>query len=312
MGKGKDDESAKECLAIGGVVVVAVGLLLMLILVPLHFSYIERNHIGFKKNTATNTVDRTQYHGPGRYAWGVGKVAVQFPTTWQKHRFTDLTVFTDAGEIRITVTFMYRIQPQHLADMYNAFGSAYHSRIISIAQAELRNGASNFTTASYQNNRTGVTDGLFAALAQRLPSTAYVTVSRDRFYLEEIHLPETVQEKKTQIFLNDQLRITQLFNKTAAQTRLETLANVSRIRARARLVSTNASTFGNTLRENAASEAFRLVQQEVGLHLASIKTNLTLSSAATESLVKFNTLLDVNTSFTLLSGVTGAVLSAAP
>ena len=243
----------------------------------------------------------------------MGKTAVQFPTTWQHVRFQNLTVFTDAGEISIAVSFMYRISNTTLRDMYDAFGQAYHERIVSIAQAELRNGASNFTTIQYQENRTGVSHGLYLALATRIPSTVFVEVSRDRFFLERIQLPQTVLQKKTQVFFNEQLRITQGHNKTAALTRLQTQANVSRLEAQAFFIQRNATGFGNTLRASAAANAYASIQNVSGALISDMKTTLGLTTTnATEALVKFNSLLDTNSSYTLLSGVSGAVLQSAP
>ena len=73
-------------------------------------------------------------------------------------------------------------------------------------------------------------DGLFQTLANRLPTTAHIELSRDRFFLEVINLPNNVLDKKTAVFVNDQLQVTQQFNRTAAQTRLATEAGWDKFR----------------------------------------------------------------------------------
>ena len=295
--------------AISGVVGF-IAVLLILILVPLHFSYIDRQKMGFKKNTVSNEVDTSRVYYSGTHAWGVGKKPVQFPTIWQFVAFRGskaLTFFTDAGEISVEVSFYYRMDPAKLSKLYLDFGLAYHNRIVSIAQAELRNAATNSTTRQYQEERGAVATTLYNALAVTLPAVAQVVVDRNFFFLEHIFLPQSVLTKRTQVFENTQLQITQDYNRTATQTRLSTRANETTILNQADIIRQNATVTANRLREAARADAFRVVQRESGTQLASMITQLGITSRnMTDLAVKFNALLDVNV--TLLSGVSGSVL----
>lgn len=314
MGRGRginmDDDIRDKCI-VGGVGCVGIGLLLTLILVPLSFSYIDRNHLGFKKNSMTNSVDRTEAHGNGQYFWGLGKTSVQFPMTWQRVNFCCLKVFTDAGEISLGATFSYRLTKESLPRLYEQFGLSYTERIPQIARAELRNAASNYTTADFTERRKEVAEGLYAGLAARLPATAFVEVSRDRFFLLTITIPPSIADKKSQVFINEQMRITQQFDRTAKQTRLVTQARLARLNSNADLIRSNATLFGGTMRSNAKSEGFGRIEQVTGTLLSSMATTLGISvAAAREGLIKFNMLLDSGVPFTLMSGVSGAVLQS--
>mmetsp|Transcript_35427 Transcript_35427/g.109273 ORF Transcript_35427/g.109273 Transcript_35427/m.109273 type:complete len:196 (-) Transcript_35427:86-673(-) len=192
--------------------------------------------------------------------------------------------------------------------MYKDFGLAYHNRVVSIAQAELRNAATNFTTRQYQEERIAVATGLFSALAASLPSQANVQVDRNFFFLERILLPRSVLTKRQQVFANTQLQITQNFNRTATQTRLDTRANETSIRNQAEVIKQNATVVAGRLREAAKAAAFRVVQREAGTQLAAMRTQLGVSAQnTTDLMLKFNALLDAD-NVTLLSGVSTSVL----
>lgn len=298
-------------IAIG--VVCFIGVLLTLILVPLHFSYIERQHIGFKKNSVTNVVDQSQVYGSGTHSWGVGKSSVEFPAKWKYVDFRGahrLSFFTDAGEITVGVSFYYRITRAMLPQLYNAYGLASHERVVAVAQSELRNAATNYTIREYQEQRTVVADGLYRALAAAVPTTAFVEVNRNFFFLEDISLPTTVLDKREQVFTNLQQQITQQFNRTATQTRLDTLANVSLLQNQAEIIKQNATVVSERLRAGARSLSFGVVQKEAGVQLKSMMSTLSVTqSNVTTKLIQFNKLLDALNNLTLLSGVTGAVLS---
>lgn len=303
--------SAKEWAIAAGCVLGFIAVLLILILVPLSFSYIERQHLGFKKNSVTNEVDTSTVYESGTHAWGVGKTSVQFPSTWRHVQFrggSALSFFTDAGEIDVEVSFYYRIQKERLERLYKDFGLAYHNRVISIAQAELRNAATNFTTRQYQEERINVANGLYSALFAALPSQANVQVNRSFFFLERIILPRSVLTKRQQVFANTQLQITQNFNRTATQTRLDTRANETSIRNQAEVIKQNATVVASRLREAARAAAFRVVQREAGTQLASMRTALGITlSNSTDLMLKFNALLDAD-NVTVLSGVSTSVL----
>lgn len=48
-----------------------VAATLILVLVPLSYSYVEWNQFALKRNTFTNQVDYNQVYGNGRYYWGL-------------------------------------------------------------------------------------------------------------------------------------------------------------------------------------------------------------------------------------------------
>lgn len=296
-------------------VVLFIGCLLTLILVPVSFSYISRNEIAFKKNTATNDVDRTRVYTNGRYFWGLARSPVTFPADYQRVDLTGaeaLTVFTDGGQsVSINFVFWYRIDPTQLSQLYEAFGTSYHDRIVGIAKAELRNAAPQFTLSQYLNNRANVSLGYFTRLATQLRQNAYITIERSKFLLQHIQLPSTVLSQKLAIFRVEQEQTTALFIANATGVRLETQRQVTLLDNQASLVSQAAQAQANRMRTDAQSNSFGRVETERGAQLQNMIVSLGVTgSNVTERLILLTSLLDSANNVTLLSGVNGAILQS--
>jgi len=299
-----------------GVIVLAIGILLTLILVPLSFTYIPKNSIGFKRSTTSNTVDLGAVYGNGRYFWGLGYSSVTFPATLQRVALTRgdrLSVFTDSGQtLFFDTVFYYRLDPTQLGKMYTDFGSSYATRISAIARAALRNAATNNSVDSYISNRQNVSDSLYEALQSALTRQAYVILDPVGFSLQTFYLPSVTLVQKTNIFEINQLLITNQYRLIASQYRLETTQLVTSISNEATLVTQQAKQQASRILQDANSRAFQSVQSATGQQLALMITALGLSptSNSTADLLKLNALLDSDkASLKLLSGVPSTLLT---
>jgi len=232
-------------LMIGGV----IGLLLILILVPLSFSYVEYNQYAFKKNTATSVVDTSEVYEAGTYAWGLGNTPVIFPRTFQLIEYTpaadgSLTIFTDDGlQITIECSFQYRLIKANIAALYHTFGLSFGPQVVNIAKSILKNVAPSFTTQDYYVNRDKIESQMEAALATGLLNETFVEVGQ--FQLRTVTLPTNIATTllNTQIQAQNNAREVFVQNATVirAQTLVlqqETLSNITRIRATAQAQAT--------------------------------------------------------------------------
>lgn len=303
----------KACVVVTSAVIGFIGLLLILILVPLHFSYIDRQQYGLKRNTVTNDIDRSKVYSTGRYAWGVSFSSVGFPSNKIRISFTGnnaLSVFTESGQvIYVEFVFYYRIVKDDVPKLYDAFGLAYENRIVSIARAELRNAAPQFVLDNYTLNRQSVADGYFNYLAGPLRSKAYVTVDRGSFFMQAIRLPSPTIAQKISIFQTTQSLVTQGYLLTANRTRLETSKNVTAIDNEAELIRQNATAEASRQVTEANAEYFSKIQGEVGSQLAAMSSRLVITNTSTQgALIKFNQMLDRTAQATILTGVKGALI----
>jgi regulator of protease activity HflC (stomatin/prohibitin superfamily) len=304
---------SKDVFVVGGAVLSFIAFLLIVILVPLHFSYIDRQEYGMKRNNVNNNIDRSTVYENGRYAWGVSYGAVTFPSHKIRIAFTGsdaLSVFTESGQvIFVEFIFYYKIDKSTVPQLYDAFGLAYENRIVSISRAELRNAAPQFVLDNYTSNRQGVADGYYNYLVGSLRSKAYVTVERGSFFMQAIRLPTATLSQKINIFQTTQSLVTQGFALTANQTRLETLKNVTTIDNEAEVIRQNATADAAKQVTEANANYFSKVQNEIGSQLALMASRLGVTNLTTQGdLVKFNQMLDRTAQATILTGIKGALI----
>lgn len=293
-------------------VVLFIGLLLVLILVPLSFSYVKRNEIAFKRTTSTNEVDLNTVYRNGRYFWGLGHTPIAFPSNFIKVSLTGdskLSVFTETGQtLTFESVFFYRLIPEKLRNLYINFGTNYHQRVMAVATAALRNSAANLAMDQYIYDRANVTALLYSAMSTQLAATAFVYVPRTHFSLLGVDLPDVVTAQKTTFFLNQQQILTNQYAFQASQIRLETQRQVAEFNNLAQLVKQQAQATKDKLVSQANSRAFQAVQSETGkqLQLMISMLGLTADQATASTLIKLNSYLDATSNISLVSGVTQA------
>jgi hypothetical protein len=302
-----DDDDACSCKVIGGGIVTLIGIILICVLVPMHFSYIDVNHIGFQKSKS-GTVNTDVTFGRGRYGWGVTKKAVQFDSTWQRVAYLESkrpAVFTDAGEILIGIVFYYHVTKEGMSTTYKKFGTNYPLTIEKQALDAIKNTATNFSITEYQTMREVIAQEFYVAVNRTLTTLADVSVPREGFFLDHIDLPERVLDKRLDLFATEQLQLTQQYELRNQQYRRETLENTTRIEQRQSIVRSQSHVDAQGLRQNAQGRATSLLQIEIGRQLQNMIASLGLGSNAnaTRRLVKFNQLLDTLRPFTVLDDV---------
>lgn len=303
----------KACLTVTGLVLGFIAFLLIVILVPLHFSYINRNEYGLRRNTVTNDIDRSAVYSTGRYGWGVSYGSVTFPSSKIRIEFTGsgaLSVFTESGQvIFVEFIFYYKIDKDTVPQLYDAFGLAYENRIVSIARAELRNAAPQFVLDNYTANRQQVADRFYSFLVGSLRSKAFVSVERGSFFMQAIRLPDPTIAQKISIFQTTQALVTQGFLLTANTSRLETTKNVTTIDNEADVIRQNATAEATRQVTEANANYFSKIQNEIGAQLAAMSSRLNISNQSTQGdLIKYNHLLDRTAQATILTGVKGALV----
>ena len=303
----------KGCLVVSGAVLSVICVLLILILVPLHFSYVERQEYALKRNTITNEVERSPVYDTGRWAWGVSYSAVAFPSNKIRVEFLGknaLSVFTESGQvIFVEFVFYYRIRRDRLGALYEEFGRAYESRIVTFARAQLRNAAPNFVLEDYTTKRPEVARGYYNQMAPQLRDKAYVEVDEGSFFMQAISLPARTIRQKITIFETTQQLITQGYTLTANQTRLETSKNVTAVNNQAEIIRQNATAEALKQTTEAEADYFGKIQTEIGAQLAAMSTRLGIANQTTQgALIKFNQMLDRTAQSTILTGVKGALI----
>lgn len=285
-----------------------VGILAIVIMVPLSFSYVDKNKLAFKKNTASNSVDLSKVYTPGRYFWGLGHNSVQFPSTLQRIALDGkglprLSIFTDGGQtMTLSCILFYQINASTLANVYRKFGLSYHNQIVAIAQAEIRNVAPTFSLSEYLTNRENVSRAIYESLSAELADKAFVAMPYRGFHLNAVTLPSTVLRQKSTIFTTTQSLLTQNFSLQSSLIRLNTSKIVAEIQNEGNATLSNATAVAQRLVTDAVSRQVQLLNTERGRRIADLVSALAITNHnTTKKLILYTSIIDAQIRSTLVA-----------
>lgn len=118
---------------------LAIGLLLLLILLPASVSTIEYHEFGLlkKKSTGTMLLDKGVYNA-GRYFNGPDFTFKKFKADAHILEFNGLSVFSgDKLDSSLDITIIYFLKEDKLVELHNAYEKAYEPVVCEYHQHEL-------------------------------------------------------------------------------------------------------------------------------------------------------------------------------
>eukprot|EP01006_Ploeotia_vitrea_P047917 TRINITY_DN67176_c11_g9_i1.p1 TRINITY_DN67176_c11_g9~~TRINITY_DN67176_c11_g9_i1.p1 ORF type:complete len:310 (-),score=13.40 TRINITY_DN67176_c11_g9_i1:258-1187(-) len=293
-------------------VLCCIGCLLLVILLPLSFQYVERNTWAFKRNSLTNDVDTDTVYEAGRYFWGVGRGTVSFPSTFQHIEFVGkegLTVFTETGlELLLDVSFQYRLQRDNLDKLFSDFGRAYTAQIENVARASLRNEAPQFSIEQYITDRSAVVGTLHAGLARAL-SEIYVDVPEDKFQLRRVVLPGQVRDKFLHTFVQNEINQEKAAKAKADLIRKQTEKIEREIRGNVTIIAKRAAAKASRMVQDERAVSVRRLEVAKANGVKNVIKQLNITNQKTAStFLKYMALLDAKQP-KFLAGINSALLN---
>eukprot|EP01010_Urceolus_cornutus_P004878 NODE_808_length_1325_cov_265.923197_g613_i0.p1 GENE.NODE_808_length_1325_cov_265.923197_g613_i0~~NODE_808_length_1325_cov_265.923197_g613_i0.p1 ORF type:complete len:329 (+),score=86.33 NODE_808_length_1325_cov_265.923197_g613_i0:80-988(+) len=293
-----------------GICSLATGVLLVLILVPISFQYVDRNQMAFKKNTVSNKIDTETVFPPGRYFWGVGHSVVSFPSTYQ-HVENSLIVFTTTGmEIVISFTFQYKLKRDQLHRLFYAYGMEYDKQILNVARTAVRNAAIQYSLFEYITDRERIMNSLHAELAAALDAI-YVSVPPSKFQLRRVTLPPSIQAQFLDTFVQNERNREKREERQAVLTRKSTQRDQERILNRTKVLQATMQSLATRTLMDARARADRMREVARSHELARLFTAINITGdAASTKMLRYTQLLD--TPSRLLVGLRNAIINVKP
>ena len=292
------------------IILASIGLLLMLILVPLSFSYVEWDEMAFKKNVLTNVVDDSQVYLSGRYLWGPTFEALTFPRTFQliQYRNNDLLIFSGKGlEFSIEIDVYYKLDPQKLQQIFSNFGTNYHERFKDAIRASLKNSAPLYSVDDYITKREEIIQFMFVELNHDL-EPFNLSIELHKLLLHRIIFPEIIKNKflqtAVQVLNNKKSQLEQEVEIILKNT--ETL--IENINANITIVNKSAIAQANTIVVSSEEEAKNIVQKAVGTGINSLMTAIgAITSDTRKDLFSLLTVQDGETLKTLVGDLSAII-----
>ena len=289
-----------------------IGVILLIVLLPVSYNYIEYYEIGFKKNTVSNTVDISQVYGPGRYLWAPEDSVVTFPSTYQHIEFLDddLLVFSQTGlEFNLEADIYYRLTEENLANIYQDFGTNYHDRFVEAIRASIKNTAPNFSVDEFVRNRTDITQIMFNNINNDL-ADLNIKIDENKFFLGRISFPDLVKN----VFLNTAVQ--QLQNDQSLLQQQVTLIDrsteqiLASIDANITIVLQQSLAEAESIVRKSEAEAKKIFEEATGQGIGNLFAQLNVTSVSDREMIfKLFSILDNENDPQLIVGNINAIIN---
>jgi len=207
------------------VLVVAAATLVVLFF--LSFDSLEYQEYGLNYSRISETVEKKPYTS-GRYYLGIANHFIKFPRMVNSVLFTDDNDNTRQGpalqsrtkdglNVRLEVSFQYRLQFDKVYDLYKTLGQDYEPTFLRMAIEQLATAATDHSAHFFFTNRTSIGAVMHDRLTKHFEERGFSEVPF--FQLRTVHLPAEFEEaiRETQVKQQD-IQIATLEQKTKTVT----------------------------------------------------------------------------------------------
>ena len=192
--------------------ICGIGLLLLVILLPLSFSYVEYHEYGLKQRKSTGTVDVSKVYDSGRYAIGPDYTFIKYQADAHVLNLDGLSVFSASGgddsiglEFVLDLHMTYTLQKDKIGELHTSMATSYQAIVSSRAKDAVKNRASiNISFTDFFENRESVETILKAAVTARWADAPALPAVLDQFHIGRIKTPENVARKQLETKLQNE------------------------------------------------------------------------------------------------------------
>lgn len=254
---------------------IGLGVLVMVIVWPISYSYIKYYQYAFQRNSVENNINDNKVYTAGDKLWDPQSEAIIFPKDYQTLEYTGpqaIVVFANDGlEFTFNAYVYYRLNKTTLPETFRSFSTNYNHQYETVVRTSLKNIAPLYSVDDYITNRRNITQDLNQAVSEEVASIgAMVPSNQHKFVMGQISLPARVVGKNLDTAIQLQQNIEEKNKQAASLTRKETERLMAEVNANITVILHNAEATSERIRENAHSEALKIVEiaEGEGIHYA--------------------------------------------
>lgn len=270
-------------------IIMSIGMLLLVIMLPLSFQYVQYNEMAFDRNKF-GTVDTSHVIGQGRHFVQLTHELIRFPTTYTEIAFmkntgSALTIFTNDGyQISIEILFYYRLKPEKLKQIYDKYSMNWHMGIVSQSKLLIRDLSGSKTSGvylplqSYISNRSYVQERYAEEISNQLYNYIGVEAPTELFKIIELDIPQDMIDQYLRTVIQLQDNEIQENRQQVVQIMAETDRLVSVINAQTNATIENSKIKSNYIKTNAKSIADGVILQAQNTAMYDMSKRLNISN----------------------------------
>jgi hypothetical protein len=245
-----------------------IGVLLIVILVPMTFSYVEYYEYGLDQRKTTGAVDTDEVYPPGRYNLGPDHRFIKYQGDAHYEVLDGLSVFSAGGsnesiglEFIIDIDFTFLLIEEEIGELHTQLASNYRNSIVSRAKDAIKNEAIYVTFTEYFQARKAVEERFRNAVQTRWQAIPSFHCTLDQFHLGRIQIPESVANKQLESRVQNERNDREEFLQQAQLERELTAVEVNSIGLEREKILRTARAQASLLRSKARSQAGRIKAQ---------------------------------------------------
>lgn len=241
---------------------LGIGFLLIVILVPLSYSYCEYYDYALVQTKTTGTVDVNSVFTRGRYNLGPTKSFLVYQADAHLEKLDDLSVFSAGGtnssiglSFKVDVSFTFLLMQDQIGVLHSESASSYRAVIKSRTVEAIRNEASDVAFDQYFSDRASVESTFRTAVESNWLMNPPLHATLDRFHLGRVQIPASVYQRQLESRVQNERNEREDFLQQAELERQQTAVEVNKIDLDRDRVLRTARAEANLLRAKATSEA---------------------------------------------------------
>lgn len=251
-----------------GACLIFVIILLVVILIPLTFSYVEYYEYGLQQRKTTGKVDTSSVYPSGRWNLGPDHHFIKYQADAHLENLDELSVFSAGGsnesiglEFLVDVDFTFFLIEDEIGELHKELSSNYRNVIVSRAKDAIKNEAIFVTFTEYFQARKKVEERFRKAVQERWNIRPSLHCELDQFHLGRIRIPDSVAKKQLESRIQNERNDKEQFFQQAQVERELTLVEVNTINLESNKTLRTAEAQASLIRSKARSEAIRLRAQ---------------------------------------------------
>ncbi len=268
-------------------IALGIAILMVCIMVPLSFHYIQYNEYAFVRNKFGKT-DTGEVITQGRYFYPLTHDVIRFPATYTEVRFVGdnaQSIFTKEGyQILLSISFWFKIPPESLAHIYNKYSLNYKNSIINEAKLIIKNLAGTANTGlnveleKYITDRRNISQTIADYLSRELYNEFGIDVPTEYVKLMFIGIPNTLVSQYSRTVEQVQKNQLEQNKQALEQIKAETQTIVTNIFVQTEFILSSAKIDADRIVMNSKSLANNIVTSSRGKGLKIMMDKLNITS----------------------------------
>lgn len=248
------------CAGIGCVVLI----LLIVILVPISFSYVDYWEYGLRQRKSTGKVNTDVVYSNGRHFVGPDVKFLKYQADAHLVHLEDVGVFSDGGEdsvglsFLIDIDFTYFLKEDEVGELHKDYANTYKAVVLARTTDAIKNSATTVSFQDYFNKRKAVEKQFRNAVQKRWDDKPSLHVNLDQFHVGRIKIPESVAEKQLSAKIQGEKNKEEEFIQSARIAREITEVEVNKINLEKEKLLKEATANANMILANARSDAEKI------------------------------------------------------